>query len=146
MEMSSGQHCGGDSICGVIMMTENIEEIAEQYKIVVRDLMKVYKRGRKEVIALRGIDFEVSQGEFITIVGPSGSGKSTLLKLLGALDKPTAGSVLFDGHSVTLLDDYRAMMYRRRKVGFVWQSGNLVPGLTALKNVMLPMNLAGAPK
>lgn len=127
-------------------MNENLEEIAQEYKLVVRDLMKVYKRGMKEVIALRGIDFEVSEGEFITIVGPSGSGKSTLLKLLGALDRPTAGSVLFDGHSITLLDDYRAMMYRRRKVGFVWQSGNLVPGLSALKNVMLPMKLAGAPK
>lgn len=127
-------------------MTENLEEIAKENKIVVRDLMKVYRRGVKEVIALRGLDFEVKPGEFITIVGPSGSGKSTLLKLIGALDKPTAGSVLFDGFNVTLLDDRRSMLYRRQKVGFVWQTGNLVPGLTALKNVILPMRLAGAPK
>jgi len=126
-------------------MSENLEEIAHKNKIVVRDLMKVYKRGQKEVIALRGVDFEVSQGEFLSIVGPSGSGKSTLLKLLGALDKPTAGIVLYDGHSVTMLDDRRAMLYRRQKVGFIWQVGNLVPGLTALKNVTLPMKLAGAP-
>ena len=126
-------------------MSENLEEIASENKIVVRDLMKVYKRGQKEVIALRGVDFEVSQGEFLSIVGPSGSGKSTLLKLLGALDKPTAGIVLYDGHSVTMLDDRRAMLYRRQKVGFIWQVGNLVPGLTALKNVTLPMKLAGAP-
>ncbi|MFW9795244.1 MAG: ATP-binding cassette domain-containing protein, partial [Candidatus Thorarchaeota archaeon] len=126
-------------------MSENLEQIADQYKIVVRDLMKVYKRGQKEVIALRGIDFEVSNGEFLSIIGPSGSGKSTLLKMLGALDQPTAGAVLYDGHSVTMLDDRRAMLYRRQKVGFIWQIGNLVPGLSALKNVTLPMKLAGAP-
>ncbi|MHA1637671.1 MAG: ATP-binding cassette domain-containing protein [Candidatus Thorarchaeota archaeon] len=127
-------------------MTENLEELGQQYKIVVRDLMKVYRRGIKEVIALRGIDFEVGRGEFLSIVGPSGSGKSTLLKMLGALDRPTAGTVLYDGHSVTLLNDTQSMLYRRQKVGFVWQTGNLVPGLTALKNVKLPMKLAGAPK
>jgi len=127
-------------------MTENLEELGAENRIVVRDLMKVYKRGMKEVIALRGLDFEVGNGEFLSIVGPSGSGKSTLLKMLGALDKPTAGTILYDGHSVTLLNDRRAMLYRRQKVGFVWQTGNLVPGLTAVKNVMLPMKLAGAPK
>jgi putative ABC transport system ATP-binding protein len=126
-------------------MLENLEELSEQYKIVVRDLMKVYKRGQKEVIALRGVDFEVNSGEFLSIIGPSGSGKSTLLKMLGALDKPTAGAILYDGHSVTTLDDRRSMLYRRQKVGFVWQVGNLVPGLSALKNVILPMKLAGAP-
>jgi putative ABC transport system ATP-binding protein len=125
--------------------SEDLEEIAKDNKLVVRDLMKVYRRGTKEVIALRGIDFEVRSGEFLSIVGPSGSGKSTLLKLLGALDKPTAGVILFDGHNVTLLDDYRSMIYRRQKVGFVWQTGNLVPGLSAIKNVKLPMKLAGAP-
>ncbi|MHA1613701.1 MAG: ATP-binding cassette domain-containing protein [Candidatus Thorarchaeota archaeon] len=126
-------------------MSENLEELSEQYKIIVRDLMKVYKRGQKEVIALRGIDFEVNAGEFLSIIGPSGSGKSTLLKMLGALDRPTAGAILYDGHSVTTLDDRRSMLYRRQKVGFVWQIGNLVPGLNALKNVILPMKLAGAP-
>lgn len=126
-------------------MSENLEELSDEYKIIVRDLMKVYKRGQKEVIALRGLDFEVNAGEFLSIIGPSGSGKSTLLKMLGALDKPTAGAILYDGHSVTTLDDRRSMLYRRQKVGFVWQIGNLVPGLTALKNVILPMKLAGAP-
>ncbi len=126
-------------------MTENLDELAEHYKLIIRDLVKVYQRGLKEVIALRGIDFEVGYSEFVSIVGPSGSGKSTLLKMLGALDRPTAGTILYDGHSVTLLDDRRAMLYRRQKVGFVWQIGNLVPGLTAVKNVMLPMKLAGAP-
>ena len=127
-------------------MTENLEQIASEHKIVVRDLMKVYRRGMKEVIALRGLDFEVNKGEFLSIVGPSGSGKSTLLKMLGALDRPTAGTILYDGNSVTLLDERRSMFYRRQQVGFVWQIGNLVPGLTALKNVKLPMTIAGAPK
>ncbi len=127
-------------------MTEDLEQIAQEYKVVVRDLMKVYRRGATEVIALRGIDFEVSEGEFLSIIGPSGSGKTTLLRMIGALDRPTAGTVLFDGHNIALLDDYHAMLYRRQKVGFVWQTGNLVPDLTALKNVMLPMRLAGAPK
>jgi putative ABC transport system ATP-binding protein len=127
-------------------MSEDLDKVAHENKVVVRDLMKVYRRGQKEVIALRGMDFEVGQGEFLSIVGPSGSGKSTLLKMLGALDKPTAGTILFDGNSVTLLDDRRSMLFRRAKVGFVWQTGNLVPGLTAFKNVTLPMKLAGAPK
>ncbi|NHJ14614.1 MAG: ATP-binding cassette domain-containing protein [Candidatus Thorarchaeota archaeon] len=127
-------------------MTEELEQIAQENKIVIRDLMKVYRRGQKEVIALRGIDFEVGHGEFLSIVGPSGSGKSTLLKLLGALDRPTAGTIMFDGSSITLLDDKRSMLYRRHKVGFVWQTGNLVPGLTAYENVLLPMKLAGARK
>ncbi len=127
-------------------MSEDLEEVAHENKVVVRDLMKVYRRGNKEVIALRGLDFEVGHGEFLSIVGPSGSGKSTLLKMLGALDKPTAGTILFDGNSLTLLDDRRSMLFRRAKVGFVWQTGNLVPGLSAFKNVTLPMRLAGAPK
>ncbi|MGY5853836.1 MAG: ATP-binding cassette domain-containing protein [Candidatus Thorarchaeota archaeon] len=123
-------------------MSEDLEQIAQEYKIVVRDLMKVYRRGVKEVIALRGVDFEVSESEFLSIVGPSGSGKSTLLKMIGALDKPTAGTVLYDRYHVTLMDDRQAQFYRQKQVGFVWQTGNLVPGLTALKNVMLPMRLA----
>ncbi|MHA2003624.1 MAG: ATP-binding cassette domain-containing protein [Candidatus Thorarchaeota archaeon] len=127
-------------------MSEDLETVAHENKVVVRDLMKVYRRGQKEVIALRGLDFEVGHGEFLSIVGPSGSGKSTLLKMLGALDKPTAGTILFDANSLTLLDDRRSMLFRRAKVGFVWQTGNLVPGLTAFKNVTLPMRLAGAPK
>ncbi len=127
-------------------MREDLEQVAQQYKIVVRDLMKVYKRGTKDVIALRGLDFEVAHGEFISIVGPSGSGKSTLLRLLGALDRPTAGTILYDGHDVTQLDDDKSMWYRRQKVGFIWQTGNLVPSLTALKNVMLPMRLIGKAK
>ncbi|MHA2140747.1 MAG: ATP-binding cassette domain-containing protein [Candidatus Thorarchaeota archaeon] len=127
-------------------MSEDLEKIGQDNKVVVRDLMKVYRRGQKEVIALRGLDFEVAHGEFLSIIGPSGSGKSTLLKMLGALDKPTAGTILFDGNSLTLLDDRRSMLFRRAKVGFVWQTGNLVPGLTAFKNVTLPMRLAGAPK
>lgn len=103
-------------------MAEDSEQIVQQNKVVIRNLMKVYRRGQKEVIALRGIDFEVGDGEFVSIMGPSGSGKSTLLKMLGALDRPTAGTILFDGNSLTLLDDRRSMLFRRQKVGFVWQT------------------------
>ncbi len=124
-------------------MSEDLESLAREYKVVVRDLMKVYRRGTQEVIALRGVDFEVERGELLSIVGPSGSGKTTLLRMIGALDRPTAGVVIFEGANITQLSEEQSMDYRRRRVGFVWQTGNLVPGLTALENVMLPMRLAG---
>jgi putative ABC transport system ATP-binding protein len=112
-------------------------------KISVKDLMKVYKAAKLEVIALRGLDMEVEEGECIAIVGPSGCGKTTLLNLLGGLDVPTAGSIEVDGVRISDFNETQLVDYRRRKVGFVFQFFNLVSSLTAEENVELPMRTSG---
>ena len=106
--------------------------------ITAREVTKVYRLGRHEVHALRGISVEIPRGGFVFVVGPSGSGKSSLLYLLGALDRPTSGSVQIDGRDLTALDDAALTEYRRRQVGFVFQSFNLISNLTALENVLVP--------
>jgi putative ABC transport system ATP-binding protein len=113
--------------------------------IAVRDLIKVYKMGKVEVIALRGLDATFAGGRVTWIRGPSGCGKSTLLNLVGGLDRPTAGSIEVDGVNLPHLSDGELVTYRRDKVGFVFQFFNLVPVLTADENVELPMRLAGTP-
>ena len=110
--------------------------------IVVKDLIKVYKTGRSEVIALRGLDCTIKSGELLAIMGPSGCGKTTLLNVLGGLDRPTAGSVLVNGHDLADMSDSELVKYRRSTVGIVFQFFNLVPTLTALENIELPMRLA----
>lgn len=112
----------------------------------VKQLKKEFKSGDATVNAVNNISLEVSQGEFASIVGRSGSGKSTLLSLLGALDKPTAGSIEVDDQDITKLRDKDLIKYRCQTIGFVFQSYNLVPNLTALENVMLPMEFAGVSK
>ena len=112
-------------------------------RIVTKDLMRVYKTGKSEVIALRGLDLEVGNGEVIAIRGPSGCGKTTLLNLIGGLDRPTAGSIEVDGSNIVQYPDSDMVRYRREKVGFVFQFFNLVPTLTAKENIQLPMRLAG---
>ena len=111
--------------------------------IVVHDLIKVYKMGKMEVIALRGLDATFGGGKVTWIRGPSGCGKTTLLNLVGGLDRPTAGSIELDGANVAQMADADLVKYRRDKVGFVFQFFNLVPVLTASENVDLPMRLAG---
>lgn len=113
--------------------------------IVVRDLIKVYRTGKIEVIALRGLDATFREGKVTWIRGPSGCGKTTLLNLVGGLDRPTAGSIEIDGVNLAHLSDAELVPYRRRKVGFVFQFFNLVPVLTAAENVELPMRLEGVP-
>jgi putative ABC transport system ATP-binding protein len=113
--------------------------------IAVRDLIKVYKMGKVEVIALRGLDATFVGGKVTWIRGPSGCGKSTLLNLVGGLDRPTAGSIEVDGVNLPHLSDGELVTYRRDKVGFVFQFFNLVQVLTADENVELPMRLAGTP-
>ncbi len=107
----------------------------------LKGLKKVYDQGKIEVPALRGIDLTVEQGEFTTIFGPSGSGKTTLLNLIGCLDTPTAGTILFDGQSLGELDKKELALVRRHNVGFVFQSYNLIPVLTAYENVEFAIRL-----
>lgn len=108
----------------------------------VKDLKRTFQSGDSLVNAVDGISFEVPDGQFASIIGRSGSGKSTLLSLLGALDKPTAGSIVVGKQDVTKLSDHALISYRGRTIGFIFQNYNLVPNLTALENVMLPMEYA----
>lgn len=102
-------------------------------------LTKIYGRGRAQIVALDGVNLKVERGEFIAILGPSGSGKTTLLNLLGGLDRPTAGRILIDGEDITSLPERELYRVRRYKVGFIFQAYHLIPSLTALQNVLLPL-------
>jgi putative ABC transport system ATP-binding protein len=103
----------------------------------VHDITKVYHMGDVDVHALRGVDFDLNEGEFIVVLGPSGSGKSTLLNILGGLDTPSSGEVLYRDHKLTSANDAGLTRFRREHVGFVFQFYNLIPSLTALENVAL---------
>jgi len=112
----------------------------------VQGLKKTFQSGDLKVAAVDGVSFTVPEGQFASIVGRSGSGKSTLLSLLGALDKPTSGSIEIDGNDISKMHDHALIRYRCEKIGFVFQGYNLVPNLTALENVILPMEFAKVPK
>jgi putative ABC transport system ATP-binding protein len=108
-----------------------------------KNLVKVYGQGENSVHALAGVDLEVNKGEFLAIVGTSGSGKSTLLHMLGGLDRPTSGEVIVDGNHISRLKDDELTIFRRRKIGFVFQAFNLVPVLNVYENIVLPLELDG---
>ena len=110
-----------------------------------RALTKTYRMGEAEVHALRGVDLDIAEGEFIVLLGPSGSGKSTLLNILGGLDTPTSGDVRFLEHQLTGASEAELTRYRREHVGFVFQFYNLIPSLTARENVELVTDIAAAP-
>ena len=107
------------------------------------ELKKYYGSSENEVHALNGVNFSVEEGEFVSIVGTSGSGKSTLLHMLGGLDRPTSGKVFVDGKDIFSLKDEELTIFRRRKIGFVFQSYNLVPVLNVYENIVLPIELDG---
>lgn len=119
--------------------------VASTPLVRIRNLKKVFHMGEQNVLALGGIDLDIPAGSFTVIMGPSGSGKSTLLYLVGGLDKPTEGEIWVDGVSLGRMDENALATYRRRQVGFVFQSFNLAPALDALENVCLPMVFAEVP-
>ena len=114
--------------------------------IEVRDLVHVYRRGSVDVPALRGGTFQIQQGEYVSLMGPSGSGKSTLMHILGCLLTPTSGSYQLDGVETVHLGEQERARIRREKIGFVFQQFNLLPRLSLLENVALPMMYAGVPR
>lgn len=113
-----------------------------EYVIEADNLTKVYQMGEMEVQALRGVSFKIKRGEVVSIMGPSGSGKSTLMNILGCLDVPTSGEYILDGESVANLEDDELSDIRNQKVGFIFQSFNLLPRTSALSNVELPLRYA----
>lgn len=117
--------------------------MSKETVIQVENLVKAYQLGKVLIPALRGISFDVAKGEFLVVMGPSGSGKTTLLNLLGAIDKPGSGRIFIDGKDITTLGEGELTKLRRHKIGFIFQFYNLIPSLTAIENVELPMLTAG---
>jgi putative ABC transport system ATP-binding protein len=109
----------------------------------INNLSKIYQKGEVEIPAVREVSFEVPQSSYISIVGKSGSGKSTLLNLVGGLDRPTSGSIRFNGNELGKMSRYQLAMHRRFSVGMIFQSFNLLPKRTALENIILPLTFAG---
>ena len=123
--------------------TRVARDLPKENTVRVRNLIKKYEMGTTVVEALRGANFEIRRGEYISIMGPSGSGKSTLFNMIGGLDKPTEGRVYIDEVDIAQLDAYELAWLRCRKIGYIFQSFNLIPVMTALENVSLPMIFAG---
>ncbi len=113
--------------------------------VILENVTKIYRSRAGEVKALDGVTLRVEEGEFVAIMGPSGSGKTTLLNLIAGVDRPTAGRIVVEGHEVSRMGDEELRRFRARVVGYVLQQNNLIPGLTALENVLLPMAAAGRP-
>jgi len=113
--------------------------------VETKNLTRIFSLGGKEISAVDGVNLQIGRGEFVSIMGPSGSGKTTLLNLLGCLDYPSHGSVLFEGRDVSQLGGRQLDNLRLRRMGFIFQTFNLMPTFTALENVTLPMEIAGVP-
>jgi putative ABC transport system ATP-binding protein len=131
-------------------MSQIIEDKASpstlsEYTVRTIDVTREYRMGAEVVSALKGVSISINRGEYISIMGPSGSGKSTLFNMIGGLDKPTGGKVYIDEVDIAQLDAYELAWMRCRKIGYIFQTFNLIPVMTALENVMLPMIFAGLP-
>ncbi|MFH1101180.1 MAG: ABC transporter ATP-binding protein [Methanobacteriota archaeon] len=120
--------------------------MTKEYAIEVRSVTKTYRTGKSELHALKNVSIQIEKGEFVALIGRSGSGKSTLMNLLGCLDRPTSGNIFIDGQNTSQLTDRMLAEIRGRKMGFIFQTFNLVPTLSALKNIMLPMVFGGFPR
>jgi len=125
--------------------TDDVDATGRAPVFIARDITKVYHMGEVDVHALRGVSLELYESEFLVLLGPSGSGKSTLLNILGGLDVPSSGSVVYRGQNLTTADERALTMYRRRHVGFVFQFYNLIPSLTARENVALVTDIVDKP-
>jgi len=112
----------------------------------INNLSKIYQKGTVEIPAVRKVSFEVAGGSYLSIVGKSGSGKSTLLNLVGGLDRPSSGSIQFNGKELGKMSRYQLAMHRRLSVGMIFQSFNLLPRRTAIENIILPLTFAGIPR
>src|SRR5687768_5004770 len=116
---------------------------AAEHSVRTIDVTRTYLMGDTEIHALRGVSVSIARGEYISIMGPSGSGKSTLFNMIGGLDKPSSGKVYVDEVDIAALDSYELAWLRCRKIGYIFQTFNLIPVMTALENVQLPMIFAG---
>ena len=123
-----------------------MSEAKSEPVIQVKDLYKFYSIGNNKVKALNGVDFTINRGEFCSIVGTSGSGKSTLLNMLAGLEKPTKGQIIIGGEHIEKMNENQLVKFRREHVGFIFQSFNLLPTMTAVENVALPLTFRGMPK
>jgi putative ABC transport system ATP-binding protein len=128
------------------MTTMQEETVPDEHVVQLRGVRKVYYRDRLEVPVLEGIDLDVLEGEYFALMGPSGSGKTTLLNLIGGIDTPTAGEIVVAGEAITRLTEKQLAGWRSRHIGFIFQLYNLIPVLTALQNVELPLLLTGLSK
>lgn len=120
-------------------------ELSDKDMVMVEELIKVYKSGKLEVTALRGVSTSIKRGEIVAIIGPSGCGKTTLLNIIGGLDDATAGKVFVDGKNIRNMKEEKLVQFRRKTVGFIFQNFNLIPSLTARQNIELPMRLNKLP-
>jgi putative ABC transport system ATP-binding protein len=125
--------------------TTGVDGVGAAPLVVLAGIERIFHMGETRVHALKGIDLTIRRGEFVAIWGPSGSGKSTMLNIIGLIDRPDRGRMIFDGRDVSTLDDNALSDYRNQMIGFVFQNFNLIPVLTAVENVMLPLQVAGVP-
>lgn len=142
--MSAGERCKrGFASLGIIERNEKLDNSAV---IRVKNLYKIYRVGETKVRALNGVDFEIARGEFVAIVGTSGSGKSTLLNMLAGLEKPTKGEIAIGKVHIEKMTEKQLVAFRREKVGFIFQSYNLLNTMNAIENVALPLSFRGVPR